>query len=182
LRGLGYLLVMGMPDAEPPQPVIDVDTYLRYVGRRLTTPAPNRAFWEWTDDAGGFLRASNWTAPGGVVAIDAQLQACSNAQLTYATEGTANMSPFSPTAAQYHLVTDLAVLVFATAAGNNVQVVVPGPLATTFGATSNIVNPLDPTTAALIAAVIGTLSDVNGNLVTAYVSGVKSSRRTEQNG
>jgi rRNA processing protein Gar1 len=49
-----------------------------------------------------------------------------------------------------------------------------------FGPTSNVVDPLAPLTAALITAVIGTLTDVVGNVATAYVSGVKSSRRTEQ--
>lgn len=145
-------------------------------------PAPSRAFWEWVDDAGGFLRASNWTAAGGVIAVDAQLQACSNAQLQFATEGVPNISPFAPGSTQYHLVTDLAVLIFATAGSATISLVIPGPLATTFGPSSNVVNPLDPNVAALIAAVIGNLSDQGGNVVTAYVSGVKSSRRTEQNG
>lgn len=143
-------------------------------------PAPNRAFWEWQDDAGGFLRASNWIAAGSIAAIDVPLQACSNAQLLYATEGMANVSPFAPVAAQYHLVTDIAVLVFATIPGTTVTIVIPGPLATTFGPSSNVVDPTDPNVAALILAVIGNVADLSGNVVTAYVSGVKSSRRVEQ--
>lgn len=143
-------------------------------------PAPNRAFWEWQDVAGGFLRASNWIAAGSIATIDAPLQLNSNAQLLYATEGIANVSPFAPTSAQYHLVTDIAVLVFQTVPGTTVSLVIPGPLATTFGPSSNVVNPLDPNVAALIAAVVGNVADNAGNVVTAYVSGVKSSRRTEQ--
>jgi hypothetical protein len=101
--------------------------------------------------------------------------------LTWATEGFANLSPFAPTAAQYHLVTDIAVLIFATSVpSSTINLVIPGPLATTFGPSSNVVNPLDPTVAALIAACIGNLSDLSGNVAIAYVSGVKSSRRTEQ--
>lgn len=141
----------------------------------------DRVIWEWVDDAGGFLRSSNWiNAAANLAVVDAPLQLASNAQLAFATAATPAISPFAPTAAQYHLVTDLAVLVFATVPGTTIQVVVPGPLATTFGPSSNVVNPLDPTTAALIAAVIGTLADNLGNVATAYVSGIKSSRRTEQ--
>lgn len=156
------------------------DSSVRAERRLPTMPAPNRAFWEWQDVAGGYLRASNWIAAGSLPTIDAPLQLNSNAQLLYATEGVANVSPFAPTSAQYHLVTDIAVLVFATIPGTTVTLVIPGPLATTFGPSSNVVNPLDPNVAAMIAACIGNLSDLGGNVATAYVSGVKSSRRTEQ--
>jgi hypothetical protein len=142
---------------------------------------PDRVIWEWTDDAGGFLRASSWiTAAANLGTVDVPLQAASNAQLTFATAATPATSPFAPTAAQYHLVTDIAVLIFATAAGTTFQLVIPGPMVAVFGPTSNVVDPTAPLTAALIAAVIGTLTDIVGNVATAYVSGVKSSRRTEQ--
>jgi len=142
---------------------------------------PDRVIWEWTDDAGGFLRASNWIdAAAHLGFVDVPLQGASNAQLTYSTAATPAVSPFAPVAAQYHLVTDLAVLVFATGTGSTFQVVVPGPMVAVFGPTSNVVDPLAPLTAALIAGVIGVLTDVLGNVATAYVSGVKSSRRVEQ--
>lgn len=141
----------------------------------------DRVFWEWVDDAGGFLRASNWiNAAANMPTVDAPLQLNSNAQLAFATAGTPAVSPFAPTAAQYHLVTDVAVLVFATIPGTTIQVVIPGPLATTYGPSSNVVDPTNVNVASLIAAVIGTLTDPAGNAATAYVSGVKSSRRTEQ--
>ncbi len=144
-------------------------------------PAPDRVIWEWIDDAGGFLRASNWCVrPAAIAGVDGQLQLNSNAALQMATAGTPLISSFTPIGVQYHLVTDLAQLLFATVPGTTIQVVVPGPLVTTFGPSSNVVNPLDPNVAALIASVVGVLTDNIGNPVTAYVSGVKSSRRTEQ--
>lgn len=142
---------------------------------------PDRVIWEWTDAAGGFVRASNFiNSAANLATVDVPLQAASNAQLSFATAATPAISPFAPTVAQYHLVTDIANLVFQTVAGVSIQVVVPGPLAATFGPSSNVVDPTNPTVAALIAAVIGTLSDTAGNVATAYLTGVKSSRRTEQ--
>ena len=144
---------------------------------------PDRGFWEWVDAAGGFLRASNWVVPtGSTGALEAELQTNSNAALQYATVGPPTIGATTPGATQYHLVADIAVQIFATIPGTTIQVVVPGPLATTFGPSSNVVNPLDANVAALIASVIGVLSDAAGNAATAYVSGVKSSRRVEQNG
>lgn len=144
-------------------------------------PAPDRVIWEWIDDAGGFLRASNWCVrPAAVNGVFTELQLNSNAATEFATAATPLVGTFTPTGAQYHLVTDLALLLFQTVPGTTLRVVVPGPLATTFGPDSNVVNPLDPNVAALIAAVIGVLTDAGGNPATAYISGIKASRRTEQ--
>lgn len=143
--------------------------------------APQRTIWEWQDVAGGFLRASNWVGTlAGMPTLEAALQSDSNALLQFVTTGPPVVSGGSPTTGLYQLTSDLAVLIFSTAVGGTIRVVVPAPLVTTFGPSSNVVNPLDPATAAIIAAVIGTLSDVTGNLVTGYVSGIKSSRRVEQ--
>jgi hypothetical protein len=142
---------------------------------------PDRVIWEWQDVAGGFLRGSNFLTSAAVLGtIDVPLQAASNAQIIFATAATPAVSPFSPSGGQYNLVTDIAVLVFATAAPSTIQVIIPAPLNTTFGPSSNVVDPTDPNVAALIAAVIGNVTDAGGFPVTAYVSGVKSSRRTEQ--
>jgi hypothetical protein len=140
-----------------------------------------RAIWEWVDNAGGFLRASSWVfSTVGLFALETALQADSNAVLQFTTAAIPDVSSSTPGTGQYNLVTDLALLIFQTGAGTTVRVVIPGPLVTTFGPTSNVVNPLDPATASVIAAVIGTLGDASGNVVTAYVSGIKASRRTEQ--
>jgi hypothetical protein len=142
---------------------------------------PDRAIWEWIDNAGGFLRSSNWVVPASSTgALEVALQNNSNAALQYATVAPPTVSATTPNGSQYHLVQDIAILVFATVPGTTLTVVVPGPLATTYGPSSNVVDPTDPNVAAIISAVIGVLSDSVGNPATAYVSGVKSSRRTEQ--
>ncbi len=142
---------------------------------------PDRVVWEWTDVAGGFIRGSNFIdAAANLAAVDVPLQACGNPQLIYATAGPIVTSPFAPGSGQYNLVTDLAVLTFATTTNGRIQVVVPGPLGSIFGSTSLVVDPTNPLVAALIAAVTSHVTDVAGNAVTAYISGIKSSRRTEQ--
>jgi hypothetical protein len=136
---------------------------------------------EWIDNAGGFLRASSWVfATPGLATYEAAVQACSNAVLQFATNGIPSVSTATPGSGQYNLTTDTAVLIFQTGAGTGVRVVIPGPMNSIFGANSSVVDPTNASVAALIAAVIGTLGDAGGNVVTAYVSGIKSSRRSEQ--
>ena len=136
---------------------------------------------EWTDQAGGFIRSANWVfAPVGLATYEAAVQATANAVLQYATNGIPSVSTATPGTGQYDLVSDTAVLVFATVPGSSLQVVIPAPLNSIFGPSSNVVDPTNPLVAALIAAVVGTLGDAAGNAATAFVSGVKSSRRTEQ--
>lgn len=136
---------------------------------------------EWLDLAGGFIRAANWVfAPAGLGTYEAAVQACANAVLQFATSGIPTISGATPGSGQYDLVSDTAVLVFATAPGSDLKVVIPAPLGSIFGPSSNVVDPTNPLVAALIAAVVGTLGDAAGNAATAYISGVKSSRRTEQ--
>lgn len=136
---------------------------------------------EWIDNAGGFLRASNWVfATPGLSALEAAVQAASNGVLQYSTFGLPAVSGATPGTGQYNLTSDLAVLVFQTGVGTGVRVAIPAPLSAIFGTNSNVVDPTNPTVAAIIAAVVGTLGDAGGNVVTAYVSGIKSSRRVEQ--
>jgi len=136
---------------------------------------------EWVDNAGGFIRQGGWVfAPAGLGVYEAALQACANPDLQYFTNGIPTISVAAPGTGAYDLVNDTAVLVFATIPGVTIRVIVPGPISTIFGPSSNVVDPTNPLVAALIAATIGTLADSGGNVVTAYVSGVKGSRRTEQ--
>lgn len=141
-----------------------------------------RVILEWLDAAGGFLRSANWYDDGvGVAAFEAAMQDASNCNLQYATGAVPEIGVTTPGTTTYFLTTDVAVLVFATVPGGTVRVVVPGPLESMFGADGNTVDPTSTPAADIIAAVIGSLADSGGNVVTAYVSGVKSSRRTEQN-
>lgn len=143
---------------------------------------PDRAIWEWVDNASGFLRAANWVVPASSTgALEVAMQNAANPELLYATIAAPTIGAASPGTTQYHLVQDIALLNFATAvAGSNVQLVLPGPLAAVFGANSQVLDPLAALTAAVIAAAIGVLADINGNPVTAYISGSKASRKADQ--
>jgi hypothetical protein len=142
---------------------------------------PDRAFNEYTDQGSNFLRSSNWVLPGAtLVGLYAALQNASNANLLYATSGAPIVGTFTPAAAQYPLVSDLAVFNFQTVPGSGCQLVVPAPLAALFGPTTTVVDPTATLSAAIIAAAVGLLTDVVGNPATAFISGSKASRRTEQ--
>lgn len=143
--------------------------------------APDRAFNEYTDIAGNFLRASNWVVAGGsLLSLYAAIQNACNANLLYATSGTPIVGSFGPADADYPLAADLATLNFQTIPGSGCQLVVPAPAIAMFGPTNTVVDPTAPLTAAIIAAVTGLLTDVAGNPVTAFISGSKASRRVEQ--
>lgn len=142
---------------------------------------PDRGILEWIDIAGGFLRTSVWVDPGGSTgALEVALQDASNAELLYVTIAAPTVGATSPTGGQYHLCQDVALLNFATIPGTTIQVVVAGPKETVFGPNSTVVDATDPDVAAIIAGVVGVLADASGNVVTAFVSGSKSSRRVEQ--
>lgn len=142
---------------------------------------PDRAIWEWVDVSGSFLRAADWVDPAaGTGPLEVAMQNASNAELLYATIAAPTIGAFTPVGGQYHLVQDVALFNFATIPGVSVQLAIPGPINSVFGVNSTVVDPTAPLSAAIIAAVIGVLTDINGNPVTAYISGSKASRRVEQ--
>lgn len=140
-----------------------------------------RAIWEYVDVGGNFLRSSNWVfATPGLGALEAAIQAATNANLLYATNGLPVVGTATPGTGDFPLVVDLALFNFQTVPGSGLQVAVPAPLAALFGPTSTVVDPTAPLSASLIAAVLGTLGDVAGNPATAFISGSKGSRRVDQ--
>lgn len=144
-------------------------------------PPADRLILEWIDYAAGFLRAGSWLLPAGISgALIAALQAGSNSNLQYATRGAPIVGVTTPTDTLYGSTQDVAVFVFQTAALNQIPLVLPAPVASVFGSGGQTVDPSDPFAAAIIAAAVGNISDVNGNVATAFVSGAKSSRRREQ--
>lgn len=144
-------------------------------------PAPDRTFWEYTDVAGGFLRATNWITHGTApTTVAVALTAAINGNLLYATSGVPSVGVVTPGGSLYPFVTDLALFNFATIPGSGFQVVVPSPKAALFASDGVTVDPTATLSAAIITAVIGTLTDAAGNLATAFTGGVKASRRTEQ--
>lgn len=144
-------------------------------------PAPDRLINEYTDNSGGYLRTSNWIAAGMASGpLNASIQAAINAAFLYSTQGLPFIGTSTPGITQYHLCQDVALLNFATIPGTSLQLALPGPLVALFGPNSTVVDPTNPLVAAIIAQAIGVLADPAGNPVTAYISGSKASRRTEQ--
>src|SRR5207237_1255233 len=112
--------------------------------------------------------------------VAADLQAMSNAELRFVTQALPAIGAVTPSGGTYSLAQDVALFNFATVPGQSLQLIVPAPLQAIFGANSTIVDPTNALVLALIADVVGTMTDEAGNLVTAYKSGSKGSRRTEQ--
>lgn len=140
----------------------------------------NRLILEYQDLAGGFFRTANWYgALASPAALEAALQSATNANLLFATGGPVQVGATTPNGNQYFLTTDLAVLNFQTAAGGRVQIALPAPKASIFDPSGNTVDPANALVAAIIADAVGVLADSAGNPVTAYATGVRSSRRTE---
>jgi hypothetical protein len=145
--------------------------------------ATDRIINEWLDGAGGFLRTAGWvdsTVSSGPLLT--ALQAASNAELLYSEQSLPRTATTTPNpGATWWLCTDTVVLTFVCADLTNVGLIIPGPTAAIFLAGGLVVDPANGLVAAIIAAAIGTVRNATGSAVTAFVSGVKSSRRTEQN-
>lgn len=144
-------------------------------------PPADRLINEYLDFASKYLRTGNWLNPASsAAALSAAIQAATNANLYLATRGRPVVGTTTPSDALYGPVQDMMNMVFVTAIPTQVQLSIPAPVAAVFGAGGQTVDPTNALVAAIISAAVGTLTDINGNPVTAFVSGVKSSRRTEQ--
>lgn len=143
--------------------------------------APDRWIMEYADVASGYLRTSNWLVAGlSPAALLPVIAAAQNAAMLFSTSALPVVGTGVPVGGQYHLCQDVALLNFATVPGTSVQLAIPGPMNAVFGVGSTVVDSTNPLVAAIIAAAIGLLADQAGNGVTAYISGSKASRRTEQ--
>lgn len=127
-------------------------------------------------DAQGKTIAHLLTTVAGGAAVEAEIDAQSNAAIQTSWEGdlVAPAAP-SPVAAPYQSVYDAATLVFSTASGAFVRIAIPAPDAGIFQADGETVNPA--AIAALIALVVSDVVTANGTAVTAYVAGFRSPRR-----
>lgn len=144
--------------------------------------ARNRLVLEWIDAAGGFMRSGGFIDSSFPLATLASAVAnASNANLAFATDGLPFISSVAAVpGVTWYLTTDTAVLIFATAVGTYVTLIIPAPDQSMFLPGGTVIDPSAAKSAAVITAVIGSLMDPAGNLVTAYVQGSKGSRRTEQ--
>lgn len=124
-------------------------------------------------DAGGRTRACLLVSSAGAGSVQTEILALSNADLQQSWEGdlTLNAAP-APVAAVYDRVVDTATLLYQTAAGQLIKVVIPAPHSAIFEADGETVDPAQVT--ALTAAVLADLVTPAGTALTAYVGGTRS--------
>lgn len=151
--------------------------------RKEAATATDRIVNEWIDGAGGFLRTAGWidsTVSSGPLLT--AMQAASNAELLYSEQGLPRTATASPNpGVTWWLCTDTAIFTFICLDLTNVGLIIPGPDSSMFLPGSLVIDPASTLAAAIIAQAIGVVLNPVGSPVTAFVSGVKSSRRTEQN-
>jgi hypothetical protein len=140
--------------------------------------AVEKLFVEWLDISANFLRTPNYVgSTAALAAYLATLQTCSNAGIAIVTHGTPAFPAGASVDAQYPSVLDTAVLNFRSSAPATAILTIPAPVSALFLADNETVDSTDPL--GIIAAAKTCLSDIFGNLVTTYVSGVRAQRRKD---
>lgn len=127
----------------------------------------------WVDANGNTTQ----TLPRGsavLTALQSALLAASNADVQQWFEGavTVTVSP-SPVVADYISVRDRAKLIFQTAGGTIVTLVLPSPQAGIFLADGQTVDPANPAVIAIVTAAMAVLVDTAGNPVTIFLGGTR---------
>jgi hypothetical protein len=127
-------------------------------------------------DANGFTRLTFVSGDSPLSNIETQLLIKSNAATLNSTEGTLTVNVPSPFTNVYQTVGDAAVLTFTD--GTNLgTVTLPAPLSSIFLADQETVDITQ--IGAIIAAVVGTARTAGGGLITAYVAGIRTTKRGE---
>jgi len=136
----------------------------------------DRRYMVWVD-ANGFTRLTlvNGTSP--LSGVQSALLAQSNADVLNAVEGTLNAFTPAPPGGTYRTVGDAAILTFTDASGSLVDITLPAPLSSIFLADTVTVD--STAIAAIIAAVVGTVTTANGGVTTAFVGGLRTTKRGE---
>lgn len=129
-------------------------------------------------DVNGKTRQTIVRGNAPLAAVALALAGKSNADFQRDWEGptVVNAAPL-PINATYTSVNDYATLVFTTAAGNLVYITLPAPQSSIFMADQETVDPV--AIATIIAAVVGTVLDGTGTVVTAFVGGYRRSSGRE---
>lgn len=132
---------------------------------------------KWTDQNGGTrtqtISTQDNPAPsfGAAGALMTAVQAASDCGLWLAKICPVSVVNEAAADGPYKTVQDVALMIFRTSADTTIRITVPGPKAAMFKADLKTVDPAAALTAAIIAAVLGAVSDANGNPATTYVSG-----------
>lgn len=114
---------------------------------------------------------------GTVSAYLAAVAAASDAGLMLAKMCPIDVVGGDPESGPYPTVKDVALCIFRTTAGTTIRVTIPGPKEAIFKDDLQTVDPEAPLMVTIIAAVIGAISDANGNTVTTFVSGSRQFQR-----
>jgi hypothetical protein len=135
----------------------------------------DRRYMVWVD-ANGFTRLTLVNGDAPMTGVQTQLVALSNADVLNSTESALTVNPPFPPGAAYRTVGDAAVLTF-TDGTDLVDITLPAPLSSIFLADQATVDITQ--IGAMIAAVVGTVRTSSGGLVTAYVAGLRRTRKGE---
>lgn len=125
-------------------------------------------------DANGEVRTTQLIGISSMSTVQLALLLLSNAD--EATESEAqifvNSSP-APIAAIYQSVTDYAELWYSTSINTIIAVTVPAPRLSIFLADGQTVDPANSNVVAASGQIIGVVSDLAGNVATAFVGGLR---------
>lgn len=130
-------------------------------------------------DAGGAQTIHRVNSALGAAAIQAAVLTVSNADVVQSWEGplTTNLAP-APTAAQYLPVKPAALLYFLCADGTTAVLRIPSPQVGIFLADQETVDPANAAVVALVAVVVGNMTNEAGSLVTGFQAGRLESLRS----
>lgn len=128
-------------------------------------------------DFNGVTRQTVLNSTASAAAVLTALQAKSEAEVLNYVESALSTPIGVAAAAQYQSVKSAATLLFQTGAGTIVRVTIPAPAVGIFLADQQTVDPAQ--VAAIIAAAVGTLTDISGNVVTSYLGGTLEPARND---
>lgn len=129
------------------------------------------------DDANGVSRQTVLNSTAGALAAITAVTAVSNARVLYYVESALSTPIGVAVTNPYQSVKSSATLYFQTGVGTIVRVTVVAPQLSLFLADQQTVDPV--AAAPLIAAVVGSVTDVAGNVVTSYLGGLLDPGRND---
>jgi hypothetical protein len=148
--------------------------------KRMSTPS-DRLILEYTDASGAYLRASNWLqVTGSLPTLVAAIQACTNTNITFATANQPLVGTATPGLGLYASLFDGALFSYQTGPGQAMQFFLPAPLGSLYAANGVQIDTANPLIIALNTAIAANLTDPAGNAPSAFISAVKTSRRSDQ--
>jgi hypothetical protein len=135
-----------------------------------------RRYMTWID-ANGFTRLTLVNGNATLSGVQTQLLAQSNADVLNMVESALTVFAPAPPGGTYRTVGDAAILTFQDAGGNLTDITLPAPLSSIFLADQETVDITQ--IGGIIGAVVGTVVTPAGGNVTAFVAGVRVTKKGE---